>query len=148
MSIAIAALLASVSVLPATSHGVAERTVFTCRSGAYVASVARLGDVLAYRSTHRGGLELQVSRRGGVSHMGYSGGGELQAAFVNGPWTYVVYQRTVRTSFSGTNDARFEAGVDVVRNGRVVSRRRCDVPSIQFDDAGLRGLPEAWFIEH
>lgn len=141
----ILATLVAAMPLPAAAS---EKPVFSCRSGAHTVIVVRSGGVLTYRSMRGGGLEIQVMQNEGVSRMGYSGGGELQAAFRQGSWTYVVYQRTVRTSFIGRNDARFEAGVDVVRNDRVVSRRRCGDPSSQFDDAGLAGLPEAWFVEH
>jgi hypothetical protein len=123
-----------------------ERTVFTCRIGDRTASVVRDGANMAYRSFRRGGLELQLPG-GRYAQQGFSGGGELQAIFRNGPWTYVVYQRTIRTGFDGTNDPSFDAGVDVLRQGRVIARRLCDDVGAQFDDP-LNGIPHGAFIEH
>lgn len=94
-----------------------------------------------------GRVELRVS--GGHLHRtGYSGGGELQAVFRNGPWTYVVYERAIRTSFSGRSEPRFEAGVDVLRSDRTVSRRRCLDPGSQFEGGLPDVLPQDDFVEH
>lgn len=123
-----------------------EQTVFVCRIGDRTASVVRSGANLVYRSVRRGGLELQVPD-GSYAQEGFSGGGELQAIFRNGPWTYLVYERTVRTSFHGANDSSFEAGVDVLRRGRVVARWRCDDEDTQFIDR-LTGIPQEAFVEH
>ena len=123
-----------------------EHTVFTCRIGDRVAMVVREGSNLAYRSIRRGGLELQIPD-GSYAREGFSGGGELQAIFKNGPWTYVVFERTIRTNFTGPNTPSFEAGVDVLRPGRVVARRRCDDAETQFAEQ-LDGAPKAPFVEH
>ena len=71
----------------------------------------------------------------------------MQAIFRSGPWTFVVYERTVRTSFTGANDPDFEAGVAVLRGGRVVSRQRWDDGQSQFTEQ-LDDAPNAFFIEH
>lgn len=123
-----------------------EQTVFACRIGARTATVVRDGSKLVYRSTRRGRVKLEVPH-GRYAQEGFSGGGELQAAFRSGPWTYVVYERTVRTSFHGTNDPNFEAGVDVLRGSRVVSRGRCLNGRAQFVQR-LTDVAEGPFIEH
>jgi len=123
-----------------------ERVVFTCLIGDRTAVVAQRGRALVYRSLRRGKLELEIAG-GRSAQEGFSGGGELQAIFRSGPWTYVVYERTVRTSFTGANDPEFEAGVAVLRGGHVVSRRRCDEGRAQFTQQ-LDGTLEAPFVEH
>lgn len=134
------------ALLIAAAASSSERTVFACRIGDRTGAVVRNEASLVYRSVRRGRVELQVPH-GRYAQEGFSGGGELQAAFRNGPWTYVVYERTVRTSFHGTNDPSFEAGVDVLRGSRVVSRRRCADRRAQFTDR-LTGVAKGPFIEH
>lgn len=134
------------ALLIAAAASPSERTVFACRIGARTATVVRDGSKLVYRSIRRGRVELQVAH-GRYAQEGFSGGGELQAAFRNGPWTYVVYERTVRTSFHATNDPSFEAGVDVMRGGRVVFRGRCADSHTQFTEQ-LTSAMEGPFIEH
>jgi len=123
-----------------------EQAVFTCTVGDRTAVVAQRGRALVYRSLRRGKLELEILG-GRSAREGFSGGGELQAIFESGPWTYVVYERTVRTSFTGANDPNFEAGVAVLRGGRVISRRHCDEGRAQFTQQ-LDGTPKAPFVEH
>jgi hypothetical protein len=137
-------LLAPIALMAATG---AEQTVFRCavRGGAVV--VVREGATLTYRPVRRGRVELRLSG-GHLYRTGYSGGGELQAVFRNGPWTYVVYERTIRTSFSGRSEPRFEAGVDVLRSDRTVSRRRCLDAGSQFEGELPDVLPQDDFVEH
>ncbi|MBB3349930.1 hypothetical protein [Sphingomonas sp. BK069] len=134
------------ALLIAAAASPSDRTVFACRMGDRTAAVVRIGSNLVYRSVRRGRVELEVYH-GRYAQEGFSGGGELQAAFRNGPWTYVVYERTVKTGFHGTNDPSFEAGVDVLRGGRVVSRGRCADRHAQFTEQ-LTGAVEEPFIEH
>ena len=133
-------------LLLATAVSTPEQAVFTCAIGDRTAMVAKRGSALVYRSLRRGKLELEIAG-GRSAQEGFSGGGELQAIFRSGPWTYVVYERTVRTSFTGANDPEFEAGVAVLRGGHVVSRRRCDEGRAQFTQQ-LDGTLEAPFVEH
>lgn len=134
------------SLLISAAAPQAERTVFKCVIGGRTATVGRNGSNLVYRSIRRGRTELQVPY-GRYAQEGFSGGGELQAAFRSGSWTYVVYERTVRTNFHGTNDPGFESGVDVLRGSRVVSRRRCVEGNAQFTEQ-LTGVPQGAFLEH
>lgn len=134
------------ALLIAAAASPTERAVFACRMGDRTATVVRNGSKLVYRSTRRGRVELEVPH-GRYAQEGFSGGGELQAAFRSGPWTYVVYERTVRTSFHGPSEPNFEAGVDVLRGIRVVSRGRCLEGRAQFAEQ-LTGVAEGPFIEH
>lgn len=133
-------------LLLAAAVSTPEQAVFTCAIGDRTAMVAQRGPALVYRSLRRGKLELEIAG-GRSAQEGFSGGGELQAIFRSGPWTYVVYERTVRTSFTGANDPDFEAGVAVLRGGRVISRRHCDEGRAQFTHQ-LDGTPKAPFVEH
>lgn len=132
---------------PVEAGGPSERVAFTCRAGPRVVSVVRSGSTLAYRSTRGGAVEIQVSG-GRMAERAYSGGGELQASFVNGPWTYVVYERVVRTGFGRTNDPRDEAGVDVLLRGHAASSRSCSDPETQFDHRTTDDLPRGTFVDH
>jgi hypothetical protein len=100
-----------------------------------------------YRASAHGRVKLHMTR-GHLARTGYSGGGELQAVFHNGAWTYVVYERTIRTGFAGRNAPSFTAGVDVLRNGAIVSRRSCRDSQAQFSGAAVTNLPERDFVEH
>jgi len=141
-------IIAAVALLAVASRqSDVERVAFSCHAGDHVATVVRSGSVLAYRSMRRARLELQIVG-GTIARTGYSGGGEVQVVFRNGPWTYVVYQRTLRTGFDGRNNPSFEAGVDVLRNSTVIGRRRCDHGDVQFDDRAISGLPEGQFVDH
>jgi len=133
-------------LLTAAAGSPPERTVFACQIGDRTATVLREGSNLVYRSERRGGVELQLPD-GRAAQESFSGGGELQATFRNGPWTYIVYERTIRTNFSGPNHPRFEAGIDVLRRSRVVSRRHCDDADSQFSEQ-LADVPTGTFIEH
>lgn len=140
----VAATLLSATMPTAAAAG---ETIFTCRAGQRTIAVIRRNDQLVYRSSRGGKVELELPG-GRVAETGFSGGGEVQTRFVNGSWTYVLYTRIVRTAFGGRNDPRPEAGVDVLSDGRTVSRIGCDDPSTEFTIDGLVGVPEGEFVEH
>lgn len=65
----------------------------------------------------------------------YSGGGEAQARFANGPFDYIVYSRVVRTRFdSQGNEPEFTDGVMVRQNGATIANRRCDPATVSSLD--------------
>lgn len=136
-----------VALVAISASAPAERIAYSCKAGDRTVQVIRIGDVLAYRSFRSGRLELQVPG-GRTARAMYSGGGELQASFRNGPWIYVVYERTVRRGFGRHNDTVFEAGVDVVRGNRTVSRRSCDDSETEFDRRQIADLPDGEVVEH
>lgn len=123
------------------------RNVFMCLTGTRRIEIDRSDGVLTYRSFKPAGLELQIGD-GRHARTSYSGGGELQVSFSNGPWTYVTYERVVRTGFTDTNDPDFQAGVDVVKSGRTVTRLKCRDQSTQFAENAFAGLDEGEFVEH
>lgn len=123
------------------------RTAFACDVGKATVVVVQDAGALAYRLVRGRRVEVEVTN-GYVARTGFSGGGELQAVFRSDGWTYVVFQRTIRTGFSEANEPRFEAGVDVMRGERVVSHRRCRDGGSQFHGEILSGLREGAFIEH
>ena len=81
---------------------------------------------------------------------GYSGGGEMQVRFATGGFDYVVYSRVVRTGFGpdGHFDPRFESGVAVVRDNRLVSDITCrEPPDPWVHEQGIESfLPEGEFF--
>lgn len=109
--------------------------IFSCTAGRRVVSVCMAGDDRIYRSFSNEALEIQIP--GGIPMwFGYSGGGEHQIAFRNGDVDYVVYQRTVRTSFGDRHDVAVDAGVTVTRKGRTISTVHCDSPDTTFSVMG------------
>ena len=138
-----AMVLSTTTMTPAA----AAETIFSCKAGPRTVAVLRENDRLVYQSSRRGKVELRVPD-GRVAEAGFSGGGEVQTHFVNGPWTYVLYTRIVRTAFKGRNDPREEAGVDVLTSGRTVSRIACDDRTKEFTMDGLVGVPEGEFVDH
>ena len=130
------------------SHAfVSGQIAFRCRIGGDLISVRRSGPDLSYQVSAHGRVKFHITR-GYLARTGYSGGGELQAVFQNGAWTYLVYERTIRTGFGGHNAPSFTAGVDVLRNGTTVSRRSCREARTQFSSAAITNMPEGNFVEH
>lgn len=80
-----------------------------------------------------------------ASQTGYSGGGELRVRFKNGSVDYFLFDRTIRTGFSGTNNPEFTSGV-IVRTSKGVTTIKCTdddgfkasaselLPNEEFDD--------------
>ena len=136
------------SVAFLASHAlVSGQIAFRCRIGGDLISVRRSGPDLSYQVSAHGRVKFHITR-GYLARTGYSGGGELQAVFQNGAWTYLVYERTIRTGFARHNAPSFTAGVDVLRNGAIVSRRSCRDSRAQFSSTAITNLPEGDFVEH
>lgn len=66
-----------------------DQIAFRCRIDGNMISAWRSGPDLSYQVVAHDRVTLHVTR-GYVARTGYSGGGELQAVFQNGAWTYVV----------------------------------------------------------
>lgn len=141
------ALTAAAASPQASAPPPAEVAVFRCLSNASRITVLRDGGTLIYRVLRRGVLELQLSG-GAFARTAYSGGGEIQAYFRNGDWTYVAYDRVVRTRFDGLNEPDFQTGVDVLRRGRVAARIRCSADDDGFVERQMDGLPQGTFVPH
>jgi hypothetical protein len=131
-----------------------ETAIFECRTKRRLVAVCGSSTAAQYRSGLPGKLELSSPvRSAGLSYANrpYSGGGESQIRFAKGPYGYVVYSSTIRTSFgAGPNYPAFRSGVLVTRGASVVSRDRCVQPSDAVLDlaAAQRHMPEGTFVEH
>lgn len=108
-----------------------ETEIFSCTAGNRTVAVCMADGDRVYRSFRDEALEIQIP--GGIPMwFGYSGGGENQIAFRNRDVDYVVYQRTVRTSFGERHNAAIDAGVTVAREGKTISTVHCDSPDTTF----------------
>lgn len=133
-----------------------EQVLFQCRIGSRTASVcagqADNSQFVQYRFGKPGDVELAYPAPGsdGLSwaRTGYSGGGELQLNFSEKAHRYVLYSRVVRTGFPpGPNAPRFEAGIAVVRNNKIISDRPCSDTDNPFLGDPERVLPEGEFTQ-
>ena len=76
------------------------------------------------------GRPAQIELQGRDLHIGkqgYSGGGGDQISFQSNGYRYIVYDRTLRTSFGadGHIDPQSSSGLVVQKGGRTVSSTRC-----------------------
>jgi hypothetical protein len=112
-----------------------ETEIFSCTAGKRTVAVCMSDGGRVYRSFRDEALEIQIPG-GSPMWFGYSGGGEHQIAFRNRDVDYVVYQRTVRTSFGDRHDVAIDAGVTVARGGKTISTVHCDSPDTTFSVMG------------
>lgn len=59
----------------------------------------------------------------GFSRRGFAGGGEYHVTFHNGPYTYIVWDKTTVADNQSLPD--FKSGVIVLQGGKLVANRRC-----------------------
>lgn len=117
--------------------GDGEDTIFTCKVGnGKRISVCGADGTAEYRYG-RDTPELTLTAKQFAS-VPYSGGGELQIAFDNGPTRYIVFSRVVRTNFEPGegNSPIFSDGVIVQRGEEVLNLQVCANPgenSIDYD---------------
>lgn len=139
-----------------------EKVLFQCMvAGGKLVALCAPPDgeaIVHYRFGRPGAVELAHSGGGAEgfrwAQAGYSGGGEAQVSFTREGHEYVVYSRTIRTGFGpdGHNNPKFEDGVFVRKDGRLIADRRCpDAPAGDrlkpLDVSSLRGgLPEGEII--
>lgn len=145
-AVLIAAMIAAPAAATLCRPG--EVPVFSCAIGTRVAAVCTGRGGPVYRFGRPGRVEL-TARNLSIATRAYSGGGETQISFRRGAFTYVVYDRTVRTAFGadGRNDPAITAGVAVRRGGRTISDRQCRGEAT-LDTARAARLPAGGFIEH
>ena len=103
-----------------------EAVIFSCPLGTKRVSVCGSGKQATYRYGAPGNVELTI-RNLHIAERGLSGGGETQISASNNGYSYVVYDKTVRTSFNanGQNAPDSESGLLVRHNGRTLSSKRC-----------------------
>lgn len=125
-----------------------ETAVFVCPVGRKLVSVCGQGDKATYRYGSPGKVELS-SQALTTAERSFSGGGETQIYFNNGQFTYLIYDKTVRTSFSadGRNDPDFTSGLVVLKGGHAVSIRKCGTDA-SISAAASHIIPAGGFIEH
>ncbi|WP_120717721.1 hypothetical protein [Tsuneonella amylolytica] len=126
-----------------------ETAIFQCRTGTgETIAVCSAGGGTARYAFGRASPEIELTG-GRWARIGYSGGGELQIAFDNGPVRYVVFSRTVRTNFAAgePNDPAMSDGVVVLRDGRFDGMQTCTGGSAaDYSDrteAALQTLPQS-----
>jgi len=126
-----------------------ETAIFECRTGAgETIAVCSVGGGTARYAFGRASPEIELTG-GRWARVAYSGGGELQIAFDNGPVRYVVFSRTVRTNFAADepNDPAMSDGVVVLRDGRYAGMQTCAGGSAaDYSDkaeAALQTLPQS-----
>ena len=117
--------------------GGAETTLFSCPVGQKIVSVCSAGGKATYRYGTLGKVELS-SQALSFAETAFSGGGETQISFRNGAYSYIVYDKTTRTSFSsdGHNDPDFTSGLVVQENGKTVLAEECGADATISADAG------------
>lgn len=108
----------------------AEEAIFSCKTaGGKRIAVCGTADGKAEYRFGRDTAELTL-RGGQWASVPYSGGGEAQIAFANGPVRYVVFSRMIRTNFAAgePNNPVFSDGVIVLDGEKVVALQTCDDP--------------------
>lgn len=90
--------------------------------------------------------DIRMARRA------YSGGGETQILVRNNAYTYILYDRMVRSNFSssGENSPDFSSGLLVVKSGKVVQSRSCSSNTEVFISSRVAEeyLQEGDFVDH
>ena len=126
----------------------AEKPLFACPVGRKLVSVCGGDHEATYRYGRPAHVELS-SEKLGLAKQAFSGGGETQISFTNAGVTYVVFDKTVRTSFSpgGGNDPDFTSGLAVLKNGHTVATMACSSDATISSDAA-RYMPAKAFVPH
>ena len=122
--------------------------LFTCAIGAKIVSICNAGGKAAYYFGKPERVEMS-SKALSVASQGFSGGGETQIYFKNGAYTYIVYDRTERTSFSagGPNSPDSSSGLSVLKGDKTISDTACGSDATISADA-TRIIPEGPYVEH
>ncbi|MBI5924609.1 MAG: hypothetical protein HY836_03350 [Aquabacterium sp.] len=122
-----------------------EAVLFNCLNKQKIASLCvshgafNESDLVKYRFGTASRIELEYPRGNNGSHKlflfsstGHSGGSESHIKFVNGRFTYLLYDKMIRTGFpgdpgnsDGTNNPSMSGGVIVLKKGSKASRLSC-----------------------
>lgn len=106
-----------------------ETLIFNCEMAKEVSSLcrAKANGTFTYRNGKPGEIKLEVASPPAgrtefrLSSAPYAGGGEAHIRFTRFRYTYILYDRTVKTA----DGPEFSAGVVVLKDGRMVSKKRC-----------------------
>ncbi len=128
--------------------GAGETVFYSCAVGHKVVSICGGDGKASYYFGVPGKVEMS-SQALSFAERGFSGGGETQVSFRNGAYSYVVFDKTVRTSFSagGHNDAESTSGLVVKKNGKEISAMTCATDAMMSADAS-KVISKGDFIEH
>ena len=128
--------------------GVGETVLFTCAVGHKVVSVCGGDGKATYDYGTPGKIEMSSQALQMAERM-FSGGGETQISLTNGAYSYIVYDKTVRTSFSsdGHNDPDSTSGLVVLKGGKTISAKTCGTDATISADAS-KVIQKGDFIEH
>lgn len=127
-----------------------EETLFACPIASKQVAVCHDGRLAIYRFGRRDAVELEI-KSGRFARAGYSGGGESQIQFEKRGYSYVIFDRTVRTEFGtdGQNAADTSAGVLIRRDGQKVGTRFCGGSGEQtIAGKSAKLLPKGTFFAH
>lgn len=127
----------------------ARAAAFSCRIDSRVLTICGLGGKAVLRVGKRSRMVVQARGARYASRM-YSGGGEAQVIFASRASRFVVYDRTLRTSFAedGANDAQAMTGMFVQKAGRTVSKLGCDPESLTGTLMPAGVVPAGQFVAH
>lgn len=126
-----------------------EVPLFTCAMGRKVVSVCSgSGTPTAYRYGTPGHVEL-TSRDLTIADRGFSGGGETQITALNKGYAYIVYNKTVRTSFgaNGQHDSADASGLIVRKGNRTLSSAKCSADAVISSKARTL-IPAGAYLDH
>ncbi len=126
-----------------------ETVIFSCPLGAKRVSICGSGNQATYRYGAPGKVEL-TTRDLRLVERGFSGGGETQISAANNGYSYIVYDKTIRTSFNkaGQNIPDSQSGLLVRHNGQMLLSKRCE------NDAPISSRASAYipagglFVDH
>jgi hypothetical protein len=129
--------------------GTLEETLFTCDVGTKVVSICGRADSGSdFRFGRPGRVELQIPRLT-LANRAFSGGGEAQVYADTSTHRYIVYERTVRTSFGNDrhHDPQSEAGLVIQSRGQTISNRQCASPAT-FSQSARARIPLGDYAPH
>jgi hypothetical protein len=127
----------------------AEVALFSCPIGRHIVSVCGAGSTATYRFGLPGHVQVEAAN-GLFATRGYSGGGETQIAFERRGYSYVVYDRLVRTGFGedGHHDPEQSSGVLVLKGTKIAADRHCSGTNDHgIDSTRPKRLPQGRFVE-
>ena len=125
-----------------------ETPLFSCPIDRKVVSICSDGAKATYYFGSPDHIELSSQALSMADHM-FSGGGETQISFSRGEYGYIVYDKTIRTSFSADeqNDPESTSGLVVQKNGKTVSTKQCGLDAA-ISSGARRFIKPGPFMEH
>ena len=122
--------------------------LFSCPVGHKLVSICNADGKLTYYFGTPGKIEMS-SQALFRAERGFSGGGETQISFRNDSYTYTIYDKTTRTSFSADahNDPQFTSGLFIQKDGKTISTTECGSDAT-IPATVSSAIPPGPFIEH